>query len=95
MHLQQMYYTLQYILYFVLVALVAAGSNGQVRSDYNKNVQLTSSEIQQYPIALLKLMSRYAEDLIFTNKIGEGGDVFKFVITLASNRKEASEISKG
>ncbi|KAJ7328563.1 hypothetical protein OS493_024480 [Desmophyllum pertusum] len=39
-------------------ALVAAGSNGQVRSDYNKKVQLTSSEIQQYPIALLKLMLR-------------------------------------
>ncbi|KAJ7376174.1 hypothetical protein OS493_036288 [Desmophyllum pertusum] len=75
-------------------ALVSAGSNGQVGSDYTKKLKLTSSERQKYPLVLLKLMSRYAEDLIFANKIDKGEDVFKFVITLAKNRNEASEISK-
>ena len=87
---------LRCFLCFALIALVAAGSNGQVRSDYNKKVQLTPSEKQRYPLVLLKLMLRYAEDLIFANKIDKGGDVFKFVITctLARRRKEAYEIQK-
>ncbi len=75
--------------------MVSAGANGQVESSFLQKLDLSRSAKDQYPLALIKLMTRYAEDLIWANKINDGEAVFNFIVTLTEGRSGASEFRKG
>ena len=40
-------------------------------------------------------MTRYGEDLIWSNKITKAQDVLRFIVTLSEGRTDASELRKG
>ena len=40
-------------------------------------------------------MTRYAEDLIWANKIESGEEVFRFIVTLTDERADADDLRKG
>ena len=48
-----------------------------------------------YPLALIKLMTRYGEDIIWSNKITEAEAVLRFVVTLTEERSDAAALRKG
>ncbi|XP_078356917.1 uncharacterized protein LOC144641766 isoform X1 [Oculina patagonica] len=50
--------------------------------------------MKKYPLALLKLMTRYAEDLIWANKISSSEAVLNFIIQLTEGRTDASHLRK-
>ena len=74
--------------------MVSAGSEGQVASSYLQKVNLERSAKDKYPLVLIKLMTKYAEDLVFANKVGHAEAVFNFIVTLTEGRAGASELRK-
>lgn len=80
---------------FVFLASVSAGSNGEVNDSYLQKSNLSRSEKDSYPLPLIKLMTRYAEDLIWANKITKAEAVFNFTLTLKEGRSDASELRIG
>lgn len=78
-----------------ILALIRAGSNGQVEGSYLQKLDLTPIAKQKYPLALIKLLTRYAEDLIWANKVTEAEEVLNFTVALTKGRSEASELRKG
>ena len=76
-------------------APVTPGSDGEVESSYLQKGDLSLSVKKKYPLALIKLMTRYGEDLIWSNKITKAEAVLKFVVTLTEGRSDASELRKG
>lgn len=79
-----------------LIAPNTPGADGEVaRTGYIQRLKLSNSAKSKYPLVLLKLMKRYADDLIWANKIEEGGQVFRFIIGLTENRMDASGLRKG
>ena len=89
------YYTLHRLFTCGILALVRAGSSGLVESSYLQRLDLTLSAKQQYPLALIMLLTRYAEDLIWANKVTEAEEMLNFTIDLTEGRPEASELRKG
>ncbi|KAJ7390685.1 hypothetical protein OS493_023397 [Desmophyllum pertusum] len=78
-----------------LVAPTTPGADGEVtRTGYIQRLKLSNSAKSKYPLVLLKLMKRYADDLIWANKIEEGARVLRFIIGLTENRMEASALRK-
>lgn len=77
------------------LAETSAGSNGQVDKSYLQKLSLGPEQIKKYPLSLLKLMTRYAEDLIWANKISNGKAIFKFLRQLTRGRADASKLRKG
>ncbi|KAL9982967.1 hypothetical protein ACROYT_G005082 [Oculina patagonica] len=75
-------------------AVVSAGSDGQVEGTYLEELDLSRSAKDQYPLSLIKLMTRYAEDLIWANKIPLAEAVLNFIVTLTEEKSEASEFRK-
>ena len=75
--------------------MVGAGSNGEVASTYVHKSDLSRSEKDSYPLTLIKLMIRYAEDLVWANKLTKAEAVFNFTLTLAEGRSDATELRKG
>lgn len=75
--------------------MVGAGSNGEVASSYVRKSDLSRSEKDNYPLTLIKLMIRYAEDLVWANKITKAEAVFNFTLTLTEGRSDATELRKG
>ncbi|XP_078357256.1 uncharacterized protein LOC144642139 [Oculina patagonica] len=71
-----------------------AGSDGYLVAPYIQKSPFGESEMKKYPLALLKLMTRYAEDLIWANKISSSEAVLNFVIQLTQGREEASYLRK-
>lgn len=49
----------------------------------------------KYPLVLLKLMKRHAEDLIWANKIDQGRPILEFIADVTEQRADASVINKG
>jgi len=67
-----------------------------VASSFLQKSSLGEREMnQKYPLLLLKLMARYAEDLIWANKIQKGKDIFSFLLTVPYYRWDAYELRKG
>ena len=64
-------------------------------SSYLQKLDLSLSVKKKYPLALIKLMTRYGEDLIWSNKITEAEAVLRFVVTLTEGRSDAPELRKG
>ncbi len=79
----------------MILAVVSAGSEGQVESTYLQKLDLSRSAKEQYPLPLIKLMARYADDLIWANKIPHAEAVLNFTVTLTEGRTDASEFRKG
>ena len=62
---------------------------------YLQKLDFSLSFKGKYPLALIKLMTRYGEDLIWSNKITKAQDVLRFIVTLTEGRTDASELRKG
>ena len=75
--------------------MVSAGSDGQVASSYLQKVNLARSAKDRYPLDLIKLMTRYAEDLVWINNVTEAEAVFNFIVTLTDGRADASQFRNG
>lgn len=91
-------FPLAFILFIVLfyLAKTSAGNNGQVERSYIQFfLTLRRKDIRKYPLSLLKLMARYAEDLIWANRISNGKAVFRFLLRLTQRRSDSSELRKG
>ena len=78
-----------------ILAVVDAGSNGQVESSYLQKLDLSRSAKDQYPLVLIKLMTRYGEDLVWSNDITKAEEVFNFIVTLTEGRSDSTESRKG
>ena len=77
-------------------AVVATGADGKVASSFLQKHSLGEREMnQKYPLLLLKLMTRYAEDLIWANKIRKGKAIFTFLLKLPIYRRDSYELRKG
>ena len=77
-------------------AKIAAGADGQLKSSFLQKSSLGEREMnQKYPLPLLKLMTRYAEDLIWANKMQRGKAMFKFLLKLPTYRRDSYELRKG
>lgn len=92
---QRFTYESQSINYFDIIAPNTPGSDGEVTSDYIQKFKLTNSAKQKYPLVLLKLMKRHAEDLIWVNNIKLGEKIFKFICRVTEERDDAFAIRKG
>ena len=77
------------------IAQDTPGSDGELTGDYVQKLELSKSAKKKYPLVLLTLMKRYAEDLIWANKIEEGGHVLKFIVGITEDRTDASDLRKG
>ncbi len=75
--------------------MVSAGSDGQVENSYLQKIDLSRNAKDLYPLALIKLMTRYGEDLIWANKIPNAEAVFNFIVTLTEGRSDATKLRKG
>lgn len=71
------------------------GSNGQVANTYVRKLTLSKSAKRRYPLTLLNLMKRYAEDRIWANDIEEGKGVLAFLVALPKDRKESATLRRG
>lgn len=74
--------------------LIAKGSNGQVESSYLQKFSLGPKQLKKYPLQLIKMMTRYGQDLLWANNIKKSDAVFKFVVKLSSGKPGASELTK-
>ena len=79
----------------VLSAPTDPGTDGQIDDSYLRTSRLSENARSKYPLALLKLMKRYAEDRIWANDIEEGKSVLRFLITLMEGRKGIQAMKKG
>lgn len=75
--------------------MVGEGSSGRVQNSYLQKLELGRSDKDNYPLTLLKLMTRHAEDLIWANNVVKAEAVLNFIVTLAEGRTDARELRKG
>ena len=87
--------TLHCVFCYCVLAIISAGTNGQVESSYLQKVNLERSAKDRYPLNLIKLMTRYAEDLVWINNVTEAEAVFTFTLTLTEGRADASQLRNG
>ena len=80
---------------FDITAPDTPGSDGEVTSAFIQKFELTTGAKQKYPLVLLKLMKRHAEDLIWANDIEMGEKIFKFILRVTEERDDASAIREG
>ena len=66
-----------------------------MENSYLQNLDLSRSTKDKYPLPLLKLMTRHAEDLIWVNDITKAEAVLNFIVNLTERRTDASELRKG
>ena len=60
-----------------------------------QNVYLGDDVKRSYPLKLLVLMKRYADTLIWMNKVDKGEEVLRFLVSLTKNREDATDIHRG
>ncbi|KAL9956907.1 hypothetical protein ACROYT_G038462 [Oculina patagonica] len=70
------------------------GSDGEMERAYIKKSYLSYKEKMKYPLVLLKLMKRHAEDVIWANNIEEGKSILEFLVDVTEDRADASKINK-
>ena len=66
-----------------------------MESSYLQKSSLGPEELIKYPLQLIKMMTRYGEDLLWANNVEKSDAVFKFVVKLSSDKPRASELTKG
>ncbi|XP_020909806.2 uncharacterized protein LOC110247689 [Exaiptasia diaphana] len=74
--------------------LVGPGSNGQVDQSYLTKHSLETSDIRKYPLALINILSRLAEDRLWANDLPMAEAVLNFIFTLTQGRDDAVELRK-
>ncbi|XP_027053468.1 uncharacterized protein LOC113680633 [Pocillopora damicornis] len=67
---------------------VSAGSNGKVADSFLQKLNLDRSQKDKYPVVLIKVMTRYAEDLVWVNNTRNAQAVFEFIADLAIGRDD-------
>jgi len=66
-----------------------------VEDSYLQKSDLSLSAKRKYPLPLIKLMTRYGEDLIWADNITKAEAVMKFIVTLTEGITGASEFRNG
>ena len=66
-----------------------------MESSYLQKFSLGPKQLKKYPLQLIKMMTRYGQDLLWANNIKKSDAVFKFVVKLSSGKPGASELTKG
>lgn len=56
---------------------------------------LDSASKQSYPLMLLRIMKRHAEDLLWANNVDEGREVLRFIKDVSAGRQDAREFYRG
>lgn len=74
---------------------MSAGSDGRVENSYLEKRDLERSAKSKYPLALIKLMTRYAEDLVWANNVTRAEETYTFIVTLTEGREDAADFRKG
>lgn len=74
---------------------MSAGSDGRVENSYLEKRDLERSAKNKYPLALIKLMTRYAEDLVWANNVTRAEETYTFIVTLTEGREDAADFRKG
>lgn len=74
---------------------MSAGSDGRVENSYLEKWDLERSAKNKYPLALVKLMTRYAEDLVWANNVTRAEETYTFIVTLTEGREDAADFRKG
>lgn len=81
---------------YSLIAPNTPGRNGQVPATAVESGILDSTSMQSYPLDLLKLMKRRAEDLLLANTDDAlGRAALTFILNVASQKSDALRIEKG
>ena len=70
------------------------GTNGKVANSYLQNSSLSRSQKDMYPLPLLKVMTRYAEDLVWANKTADAEAVLTFLVNVTDGRSDSLELKK-
>ena len=70
------------------------GTNGEVANSYLQNSELSRSQKDMYPLPLLKVMTRYAEDLVWANKTADAEAVLTFLVNVTDGRSDSLELKK-
>ena len=74
-----------------------AGSPGSVTETSIKSSDMDDTSKHSYPLALLRLMRRHAEDLLWADNLNEGRQVLRFIkdVTLGNTDPDARDMFKG
>ena len=70
------------------------GTNGEVANSYLQKSELSRSQKDMYPLPLLKVMTRYAEDLVWANKTADAEAVLTFLVNVTDGRSDSLELKK-
>ena len=62
---------------------------------YLQKFSLGPKQLKKYPLQLIKMMTRYGEELLWANDVKKSNAVFKFVVKLSSGKAGTSELRKG
>ena len=81
--------------FFPFVAPNRSGSPGSVSNTDVLSSELDAPSKGSYPKALLRLMRRHAEDLLWANNTDEGRHVLEFIKSITSEREDTGDIFKG
>ena len=70
------------------------GTNGAVANSNLQKSELSRSQKDVYPLPLLKVITRYAEDLVWANKTEDAKAVLTFLVNVTDGRSDSSELKK-
>lgn len=70
------------------------GTNGEVEDSYLQKSELSRAQKDQYPLPLLKVITRYAEDLVWANETANAEVVLNFLVNVTEGRSDSSELRK-
>ena len=66
-----------------------------MESSYLQKFSLGTKQLKTYPLQLIKMMTRYGEDLLWANDVKKSDTVFKFVVKLSNGKPGASQLRRG
>lgn len=85
---------LPYVLF--LLAPNVKGQDGLVSASFIKSGKLDEESKQNFPVELMKVMKREAEDLLLGNNGDQKGeDALRFIVRLTKNRNDVDELKQG
>ena len=81
---------------FIFPAPNQKGQNGTVSSSFIQPGALDAASKQSFPVQLLVIMRRQAEDRLLGDSNDQNGrDALTFIVSLANERNDVDEIKKG
>ena len=78
-----------------LTAANTPGRKGAVSNTVIQSRTMDSASKQSYPLMLLRIMKRHAEDLLWANNVDEGRQVLRFIKDVSAGRQDAREFYRG